>query len=302
MVNFVSPKPFFMKSPFLLVISLFILTNISPLNAQNSSPWDGSQFRKGQFFISWGYNRAQYSPSDIHLWGPGYDFTLYDVLSSDRPENFATRTYLNPAHLAIPQYNFKMGYYLTEKISVSILDDHMKYVMRNWQAVRMTGNIDTTASEIYAGHYQDSIMVLSRQFLYFEHTNGLNLVGVEIDFLDSLWASRKHKIRLNMEMGLGAGLLVPRSDVAVFDKQGANIFHVAGFGLSGHLGLRLDLGKHFFFRFSMKAGYIGLPDIYTYADRSHGASQHFMFIQEYGQLGYCFRIKGIPRSASGKNK
>lgn len=278
------------KSLFFLVFSLF--TALSGLCQWDTelSLQDGAHLRKGQFFLSWGYNRAQYQPSDIHFWGPGYDFTLYDVLSSDRPENFSTKMYLNPAHLAVPQYNFKIGYYLRENLSVSLLDDHMKYVVRNWQGARMTGHIDSSASPMYAANYQDSIVILSRDFLYFEHTNGLNLVGLEVDYLDSLWSSRKYKVRLNMEMGLGLGLLVPRSDVSLFGEPGVNKFHVSGYGISAHWGLRLDLGRHFFFRVAVKGGQIVMPDILTYADRSHGARQRFMFIQEYAQLSYCFRL------------
>ena len=37
-------------------------------------------------FTSWGYNRAQYSVSNIHFNGPGYDFILHDVAAADEPK------------------------------------------------------------------------------------------------------------------------------------------------------------------------------------------------------------------------
>ncbi|MFN3342720.1 MAG: hypothetical protein ACK40M_08495 [Flavobacteriales bacterium] len=267
---------------------LFLL--FSPFSGQSQNT---EIVRKGRFFFGWGYNRAQYSSSDIHLWGPGYDFVLDNVLASDRPEAFNLRVYANPVHLARPQYNFKIGYYLTDKISISLLDDHMKYVMRNWQPVLMDGYITEVASSQFTGQYNDSVMMLSPDFLYFEHTNGLNLLGAEIDFMDSLWSSRKYKLKLSMEAGAGIGILYPRSDISVFGNPGANLFHTAGYGLSAHIGLRLDMGKHFFLRATVKPGWINLPNILTYSDRAHGASQKFFFLEEYVQL--CYILPSLKR-------
>src|ERR1035437_6297194 len=41
--------------------------------------------RKGTFFFYWGYNRAAYTNSDIHLKGDGYDFTITDLRARDEP-------------------------------------------------------------------------------------------------------------------------------------------------------------------------------------------------------------------------
>ena len=46
-------------------------------------------------FANWGYNRAQYTRSNIHFEGPGYDFILHDVAAQDRPENFSFGGYFS---------------------------------------------------------------------------------------------------------------------------------------------------------------------------------------------------------------
>jgi len=53
--------------------------------------------RKGSYFAFWGYNRSDYPTSDIHFTGPGYDFTLHDVVAADAPTPFdGFKTYFNP--------------------------------------------------------------------------------------------------------------------------------------------------------------------------------------------------------------
>lgn len=43
--------------------------------------------RKGTWSFQWGYNRDSYTQSDISFHGPGYNFTLKDVVAKDKPEN-----------------------------------------------------------------------------------------------------------------------------------------------------------------------------------------------------------------------
>src|SRR5436190_1568174 len=61
-------------------------------------------FHSNRLYFYWGYNRSFFSHSDIHFSGPGYNFTIYDVLATDRPTKFSAAAYLNPAHITVPQY------------------------------------------------------------------------------------------------------------------------------------------------------------------------------------------------------
>ena len=80
-----------------------------------------------------------YSNSDISFKGNNYDFTLFDVEAMDRQSKFDLGLYLNPGTITIPQYNLRIGYYLNDKYDISIGVDHMKYVMRAWQASTIDG-------------------------------------------------------------------------------------------------------------------------------------------------------------------
>src|ERR1017187_3343295 len=39
--------------------------------------------RRGRFFISWGYNRAAYSHSNMNFRGNGYNFNITDIRATD---------------------------------------------------------------------------------------------------------------------------------------------------------------------------------------------------------------------------
>lgn len=111
--------------------------------------------RKGSFFFSWGYNRAAYSKSDMHFWGNGYDFVLSDVAATDAPTKDLF-TYIKPNAFTVPQYNYRLGYYLTDKVFVSLGSDHMKYVIEK-QASRLSGKISSGDNQ---GNYNHTEVVI----------------------------------------------------------------------------------------------------------------------------------------------
>lgn len=109
---------------------------------------------KGNFYVFWGWNRANYTKSTIHFTGDDYDFTLNKVVAKDRQSQFSSRIYLNPANLTIPQTNLRFGYYFKDKWQLSMAVDHMKYVMVNDQTVKMMGRIANSRTA-YDGVYTE---------------------------------------------------------------------------------------------------------------------------------------------------
>lgn len=47
--------------------------------------------------------------------------------------------YINPAKWPIPRLNFRAGYFISGKYSISLGWDHMKYVAADIQTVKMQG-------------------------------------------------------------------------------------------------------------------------------------------------------------------
>lgn len=222
--------------------------------------------------------------------GKGYQFTLHDVEAVDRPSPFEAKVYFNPSKISIPQFNIRAGYFLTENFSLSIGYDHMKYVAVTNQQTFITGFIDSSASSNYAGIYDKTPITFSRDLMQYEHTNGCNYISIESDYYFHLWKSANNKYAVSVNTGAGIGLMVPRSDVSVFGVQGANLFHLAGFGTSISAGFRFTFYDHFYLQFLAKGGFIDLPDVLTYKSQGYKASQKFWFMQEIGNIGFRCKL------------
>ncbi|MEY4433553.1 MAG: hypothetical protein RLZZ44_1687 [Bacteroidota bacterium] len=246
---------------------------------------------KGKFFVSWGGNRETYSKSDIHFKGSDYDFTIYDVTAHDKPKGWHI-DYLNPGRMTIPQTNFRMGYFVNDHYSVAIGVDHMKYVMNQDIVVNYTGSYPNRNS--FGEAVGNNQILLTEQFLTFEHTDGLNYVNTEISRHDDISTffniQNTDKIQVNLTEGIGAGFLYPKTNAKVFSKQRHDDFHIAGYGASIKAGLNLTFFKHFYIQTEVKGGYINMPDIKTTFSDTDSADQKFLFFQKIIAFGGIFKI------------
>lgn len=255
-----------------------------------NAPEKYTAHNKGKFFVNWGGNREQYSKSDITFTGRDYNFTLEDVNAHDKPKGIHI-DYINPARMTIPQTNFRMGYYFTDKYSISLGVDHMKYVMYQDQTVNMSGEI--SGNSPYDGIYHNDPTVMTEEFLMFEHTDGLNYVNSELTRLDDItkifgWDT--DKLQLNTVLGAGIGVLYPKTNTTLMGKERHDDFHISGYGAAVKCGLNLTFLKYFFIQTELKGGYINMQDIRTTQDPADRASQHFTFIQGNFVVGGIFRV------------
>lgn len=274
-----------MKKSFIVI---FLLVLGYTIQAQQG--WNQKYSRKNQIYGHWGYNVSAYSKSDISFVGQNYNFTLYDVKANDRPTAFDFDTYFNPANLSIPQWNLRFGYFFADRWSISIGTDHMKYVMQQNQYAAMEGYIDIPNGE-YNGTYNRQPQKLTSDFLLFEHTDGLNYGSIELEYHGNIYQfNDKHSI--NYYAGPGFGLMVPRSNVKLMNYPRYDEFHVAGYGLSGKVGLQAVLWKHLTFNAEWKNGFINMQDILTTGDNPTDRSmQTFWFTEFTGTIGFVINAK-----------
>lgn len=279
-----------MKHQLLVVLTFCVFSQYIFAQDMAKAPEKYTAHNKGKFFINWGGNRASYSNSDITFKGDDYHFTIYDVQAHDKPKGVHI-DYINPARMTIPQTNFRMGYYFTDKYNISIGVDHMKYVMTQNQTVNMSGTIN--GNPPFDGTYSNDPTIMSEDFLKFEHTDGLNYVNSEITRMDDItrifgWDT--DKVQLNTVLGAGFGLLYPKTNTTLMGKERHDDFHVSGYGTDIKAGLNITFLKHFYIQSEIKGGYINMPDIRTTKDPSDSASQHFTFVQSNFVLGGIFRV------------
>ena len=250
-----------------------------------------STHNKGKFFISWGGNRDSYSKSDITFRGKDYDFTLENVQAHDKPKGWHV-DYINPARMTIPQTNFRMGHFISDHYSVAIGVDHMKYVMSQNKAVDINGYYPNPGS--YDELLGNNQVLLTEEFLKYEHTDGLNYVNTEFSRHDDISSIFKigntDKIQINLTEGVGFGLLYPKTNTTLLGKERHDDFHVSGFGTSLKAGLNVTFFKHFYIQGELKGGYINMQDIRTTESTEDSASQDFFFFQRIIAVGGIFKI------------
>ncbi len=252
---------------------------------------------KGKFFISWGGNRDSYTKSDVTFKGDGYNFTVKNMVSHDKPKGWHI-DYINPTRMTIPQTNFRLGYFINDHYSVTVGVDHMKYVMTQNQTANVTGEINLSLTEtgsIHNGTYNNTpVDFTDGTFLKYEHTDGLNYVHAEVsrfDDISSLFGlPNTDKVQINLTEGFGFGFLYPRTNTTLLGKERHDDFHTSGYGTSIKAGLNFTFFKHFYVQTELKGGYINMQDIRTTQSTSDKAAQDFFFFQRIIAFGGIFKI------------
>lgn len=243
--------------------------------------------QKGNFYFYWGWNRDAYSKSNINFSGTDYNFTLNQVSATDRQSPFDPKVYFGLSKFTIPQYNFRMGYYLTNHYQLSVGADHMKYVMKTNQVSTIDGYI-TNSGTSFDGNYNQETFVVSPSFLLFEHTDGLNYLNVEMRRSDIL-LDKKH-FQISMNEGIGVGVLVPRTNTTLLNNPRYDEFHLSGYGFGGVAAINLTFFSYFFIQSELKGGFFTMPDIRTTMNPSDRAAQNFWWTQYNVVFGLQFPL------------
>lgn len=238
---------------------------------------------KGDFYAHWGWNWSWYTDTDISFKGDDHDFTLHDVVAKDRQSEFSLNKYFNPTKATIPQYNFRVGYFLNEQYSLTFGIDHMKYVVEQGQWLDIEGSIDLENSA-YNGQYNREPIQITYQFLKFEHTDGLNSLNLGIRRHNDLLLGRG-RVKASLIEGFALAAMLPRTDVRLMQKQRNDEFKLAGAAVELMLGINIRIGPAFFIQTELKGGYINLPAVRTTPDPSDGAKMDFLFTQYNFSLG-----------------
>ena len=286
-----------MKHPFLMAVLTFCaFSQYTFAQETATTPEKYTAHNKGKFFVYWGGNRESYTKSDIHFKGADYNFTVNDARAHDKPKGYHI-DYVNPTRMTIPQTNLRFGYYITDHYNISIGVDHMKYVMTQDQTANVSGYInlpETESGSAFNGNYNNTPTVMSKDFLQFEHTDGLNYIHAQINRVDDIskffGLPNTDKFQINLTEGVGGGLLFPKTNATLLSKQRHDDFHVSGYGVSAQMGLNFTFFKYFFIQGELKGGYIDMQDIKTTKSNADSASQHFAFFQRMITVGGIFRL------------
>ncbi len=249
--------------------------------------------REKSFFFYWGYNRGVYASSDIKYKGPGYEFMVYDVTAHDMPEPFDPKVYFNLTKLTIPQFNIRAGYHWKNNIYFTFGWDHMKYQSTNGQTVIMNGHVDSTYSKKYAGLYDNrEVQMTHRDFLKMEHSDGFNLIKVNIEKHYELLATKKKRLALTAVVATGPIFPFTWTNATLLGKHNDDRPRFSGLGISATAGAKVTFFDRVFFQFNLDAGYV---NAWAITPRPKGApdraSQKIKYFQKMGVVGFTFNFK-----------
>jgi hypothetical protein len=256
-------------------------------NVLKDPNWSGVDSRKGQAYVYWGYNRASYLRSYIHFKGEDYDFILKNASATDMPSKFDPNVYFNFKNFSIPQFNARVGYFLTDQLSVSLGWDHMKYRLTPTQAVIIDGYIDSVAyaGKPYVGQFNNQEILYTTDFMDFHHSNGFNFVRAAAEYRSPIWKSKSNQVGLYSWCGVGLGVFLPWTDFTFYGERHLNWLHVAGWGASVSSGVKLEVGKHFFAQIGAQFGRSFLGDILLEDEGSARAQQSITFLERSWSVG-----------------
>lgn len=262
-----------MKNLLLLVL---LCTATATTYAQKDTRWI-----KGLYF-QWGYNVDAYTRSTVHFkMNNGDNFVLHHARAHDSGDFDAI--YKEPVEISIPQYNYRIGFYLNNKYdkAIEINFDHTKYILSDGQTVRVTGIID--------GKPVDGDSILDRnRFLHFEHSDGANWLHINYVRLYTVLMNRTktHPVLRYVWKG-GAGINIPRTDFTWHGDRLNNNFHVAGYNISAEGGARFYMSKKFFLEGTAKTGFVKYINALanTTTTKGNRATHYFGYIEGILTIG-----------------
>lgn len=237
-------------------------------------------------YLQWGYNTEWYTNSNIHFKGTvngvSHDFTVYQAKAHD--QNDLSAIYKEPVQVSVPQYNYRVGFYLNPQHTraIEINYDHTKYVVYDNQLLHAKGFIGNTSF--------DKDTAFSGSDLHFEHTNGANFYQVNYVRAYSL-KNKKNRNFISALWKGGAGILIPKTDVTLFGKRLDNRFHVAGYCIGLETGAKIypfSFSKHLFFEGTAKTGFANYLNALTVDGGK--AAHHFEYFELIGLAGYDIRF------------
>jgi hypothetical protein len=238
-------------------------------------------------YIQWGYNKEWYTRSNIRFkLSNGDDFTFVMAKAHDKPD--LDGIYKKPTEISIPQYNYRIGAYLNESHTkaVELNFDHIKYVVTDYQKVRVRGRIN--GIQVNA----DSILDPDN-FVHLEHTDGGNLLHVNYVQQNTLYMNRtRTRPLINSIWKVGAGINIPRTDFSYRGDRFNNDFHIAGYNLSAEGGARFYITRRWFLEGTAKTGYVRYINALanTKSEKGNRVIHAFGYFEFIGLLGFDIKF------------
>ncbi|MBP6430815.1 MAG: hypothetical protein KA319_03530 [Ferruginibacter sp.] len=230
-------------------------------------------------YLQWGYNTEWYTKSNIHfntsVNGVVHNYTIYKAVAHDR--NDLDAIFKNPIEISVPQYNYRIGFYLDKSKSkaIELNFDHTKYIVYDNQKLRAKGYIGST--------YFDKDTAFTGHNMHFEHTNGANFYQINYVSQHTL-KSKNNRPQFSLLWKAGVGIVIPKTDITLSGKRIDNRFHIAGYCLGVEGGGRWYFSKKWFLEGTAKTGFANYTN--SLAVDKGKVNHNFGYFELVGTVGY----------------
>ncbi len=270
----------------MLCSAAFAQTNAAAPDKDAPVNFDSALGSHNNWYLSWGYSRQQYAPTDIHVSQPnlGNDFTVHQVAATDFPTGFKdTVRDLISLNLTSPQENLRLGRFMNpeQTFAIELSIDHSKYNTDVNQSALVTGTINNAPV--------NSNQVLDDQYFNYALHNGLNHVMVNAVWLHHLAGPVKKPGDLELISRVGAGILLPHAENTIFGNQvqvgpkndkvccsSGDWWQVNGWTAGVEVGVRYTIYKSIYLELTQKVAYGVLRNVPVY----QGTADHKLWMSE----------------------
>ena len=174
----------------------------------------------------------------------------------------------------------------------------MKYIFADQNQVSLSGEIDPGVDTLWSGLYSGESITTDRNHFHYENSDGLNYLRFELTRTDQWWKTgKKDWFALSTNVGLSAGGILSFNDFrmgyAASDITRRTI-SLSGYGLSGHLGLRLEFFRHLFLQPNLGAGFHHQVKVKNRPnDASSYTRQAYGYVEANVVIGFLLYIRDI---------
>lgn len=201
---------------------------------------------EGRMYFSWGYNKEWYTKSNIHIRqeAAGNDYVFAGILAKDKPGWDTKSIFKQP--ISIPQYNYRLGYWLNEDWAVELNFDHTKYQVEQEQWLHMKGTLNHRPIDTY---------FVNRGNILWQLNNGANFFLFNLVRRIQVPRLNTRNFNVSLLTKAGIGFMVPHVENTILGASNKPGFQFGGWDIGAEAALRFTFFRYTYLEFCNKAVY-----------------------------------------------
>jgi hypothetical protein len=240
---------------FNLFLAILISYSVSAQSPQTS--------KKGDLYLSWGYNTEWYTNSELQISQPGLNnnYTFTDVKGHDR-KGWDQQLFSKP--ISVPQYNYRLGYFFNEErgLAFEINFDHTKFIFSDGPS-RIKGTLNGIPVD-------KTIDFNGPNGFYYFLNNGANFLLFNIVKRWKIVNPSSGNFRLDLLGKAGIGPVIPHVQNSFFGHDNKPHFQLGGWNTGLEVAIKATFFKHVFIEYTNKLDYARYSGLRIY----EGTAKH----------------------------